>query len=147
LAAAHSLAPEPVAHVNRRLAGGGTLFASRHVMRTCIQTVVAVSAETQRNRFLGELLVDTNDYNVVVVESVERGYARVKQEQPDAVIVYLAIDDAAMCRLLSMLTLDPETSAIPIVTWTERFDAGGLDYFITDARRDSSTQPAAVPMN
>jgi len=111
------------------------------------QSVVAVSGETQPARFLGELLVDTNEYDVVVVESVERGYDRVKQEKPDAVIVYLAMDDAAMCQLLSMLTLDPETSAIPIVTWTERFDGGGLDCFIADARCDSSMQPAAIPLN
>jgi CheY-like chemotaxis protein len=116
-------------------------------MRCCRQSAVAVSGETQRTRFLAELLADTNEYDVVVVESVERGYARVKQEKPDVVIVYLAMDDAVMCQLLSMLTLDPETSAIPIVTWTERFDGGGLDYFIAEARRHSSTQPAAVPMN
>jgi len=116
-------------------------------MLGCRQSVVAVSGETQRPRFLGELLIDTNEYNVVVVESVERSYARVKQEQPDVVIIYVAIDDPAVCRLLSMLTLDPETSTIPIVTWTERLDGGGFDYFITDARRDSSVQPAAVVMN
>ena len=62
-------------------------------MLGCRQSVVAVSGETQRARFLGELLIDTNEYNVVVVESVERGYARVKQEQPHVVIVYVAIDD------------------------------------------------------
>ena len=66
---------------------------------------------------------------------------------PDLVIIHVAIDDEAVCRLLSMLTLGPETSAIPIVTWTERFDGGGLDYFIPDARRNSSVQTAAIPMN
>jgi response regulator RpfG family c-di-GMP phosphodiesterase len=116
-------------------------------MRSCRQSVVAVSGGTQRARFLDELLLDTNEYNVVVVESVERGYERVKSEKPDVVIVYLAMDDAVMCQLLSMLTLDPETSAIPIVTWTERFDGGGLEYFFADARRTASTQPAAIPMN
>ncbi len=112
-------------------------------------SVVAVSGETQRTRFLGELLADTNEYNVVVVESVKRGYARIKQEQPDVVIAYLAIDDAAVCQLLSMLTLDPETAAIPVVTWTERFDGGGLDgYLMRDARIDARGQhAAAVAMN
>jgi hypothetical protein len=116
-------------------------------MRSGRHHVVAVSRETQRNRFLGELLFDTDEYDGIVVDSLEHGYARVKQEKPDVVIVYLAIDDAAVCQLLSMLTLDPETAAIPVVTWAERFDGGGLDYFITDARRDSSMQPAAIPMN
>jgi len=46
-----------------------------------------------------------------------------------------------------MLALDPETSAIQIVKWTERFDGGGLDYFMATAQRDSSIQPAAVAMN
>jgi hypothetical protein len=47
-----------------------------------------------------------------------------------------------------MLALDPETSAIQIVKWTERFDGGGLDYFfMATAQPDSSIQPAAVAMN
>jgi DNA-binding response OmpR family regulator len=120
-------------------------------MRSGRHHVVAVSRETQRNRFLGELLFDTDEYDGIVVGSLEHGYARIKQEKPDVVIIYVAVDDEAVCRLLSMLTLDPETAAIPIVTWTERFDGGGLDYFIADfiadARRDSSMQPAAIPMN
>jgi len=126
---------------------GGTFLAFHRVVLVCRPCVVAVSRKSQRARFLGELLADTNEYDVVVVESVERGYVRVKQEQPDVVIVYVAIDDPAVCRLLSMLTLDPETSTIPIVTWAERFDGGGLDCFITGARRESSVQPAAVAMN
>ena len=70
----------------------------------------------------------------MVVESMERGYARVRKSP-------------TTCQLLSMLTLDPETSAIQIVKWTERFDGGGLDYFMATAQRDSSIQPAAVAMN
>jgi DNA-binding response OmpR family regulator len=116
-------------------------------MRSGRHHVVAVSRETQRNRFLGELLFDTDEYDGIVVDSLEHGYTRIKQEQPDLVIIYVAIDDEAVCRLLSMLTLDPETSAIPIVTWTERFDGGGLDYFIPGALRDSSVHTAAIPMN
>jgi DNA-binding response OmpR family regulator len=117
-------------------------------MRSRRHLVVAVSRETQRTRFLGELLVDTDPYNVFVVESLEHAYARIKREKPDLVVLYVAVDDAAVCRLLSMLTLDPETSAIPIVTWTERFDGHGLNYcLMPDAPYEAPVKPAAVRMN
>jgi len=89
--------------------------------------VVAVSTEAQRVRLLDGLLHDADECDAVILESIERAYARVRHERPDLVIVYLAIDDDAVCRLLSMLSIDPETSAIPIVTWAERFDGGGLN--------------------
>jgi len=69
---------------------------------------------------LDALLDATNDYDVVVVESMARGYTRIKQLAPDAIIVFVDMEDHAVCQLLSMLTADPDTVDIPIVTWTKR---------------------------
>ena len=55
-----------------------------------------------------------------LTESMARGYSRIKQLAPDAIIVFVDMEDHAVCQLLSMLTADPDTVDIPIVTWTKR---------------------------
>ena len=96
---------------------------------------------------LDALLLDTDDYDVLVVESMTRGYSRIKGLKPALVIVYLEIDDAAACQLLSMLTVDSETANIPVLTWAARYEKGGLEDIIAQAIRGSSTAIAAAPMN
>lgn len=95
---------------------------------------------------LDGLLDDTGD-DAVILESIEHAYARVRHERPDLVIVYLAIDDDAVCRFLSMLAIDPETVAIPVETWVERFDGHGLDAPMTNAIPRLASHPVALSMN
>ena len=93
------------------------------------------------------LLLDENDYDVVFVESVARGYSRIKQLTPDLVIVFLAMDDVAACQLLSMLTIDGETSGIPVVTWTTRPEPSSGEDIFAEVTRDLTCQITAVHMN
>ena len=93
------------------------------------------------------LLDDPREYDAVIVESIEHAYARVRDERPDLVIVYLAIDDDAVCRLLSMLAIDPETLTIPVETWAERFEGRELDALTTDAIPKFASDPIALSMN
>jgi hypothetical protein len=109
-----------------------------------LRKVVAVSTEAQRVRMLDALLDDPGKYDVVILESIEHAYARVRHERPDLVIVYLAIDDDAVCRVLSMLANDPETLAIPVETWAERFDGRGRDTLMTDAIPNLARDPVAL---
>src|SRR5260370_37280514 len=81
------------------------------------RSVVAVSGDPQRAELLDLLSVDANSYVVIFVESVVRGYSRIKQVTPDLVIVLLEIDDVAACQLLSLLNIDTDTSGIPVVIW------------------------------
>ena len=112
------------------------------------RSVVAVSGLAQRAKLLDALLLDGNDYGVITLESIADGYSRIREMTPDLVIVYLEVDDAAACQLLSMLTIDSETSRIPVVTWAARYDKGGLEDIIAAAIRDDSlSQAAALPMN
>jgi hypothetical protein len=133
-------------HLHAESAGGvnGIALACYRVMR---RKVVAVSTEAQRVRMLDGLLDDPGKYEVVILESIEHAYARVRHERPDLVIVYLAIDDDAVCLLLSMLAIDPETLAIPVQTWAERFDGRGLDALMTDAIPKFASDPVALSMN
>jgi DNA-binding NarL/FixJ family response regulator len=93
-------------------------------MSTLPPSVVAVSNEALRPELLDRLLVDDNNYNVIVVESIERAYFRIKQEQPDVVVLFMNIDDVGACQLLSMLHIDHRLHAIRVVACTTGPDAG-----------------------
>jgi len=67
-------------------------------------------------QLLDALLGETDSYDVVIVESIARGYSRIKEVAPNAIIVFVEMDDPAVCQLLSMLTADRGTSNIPIVS-------------------------------
>ena len=62
-------------------------------------------------------VVDAVDYDIVLIESTTHAYTQIKRQAPDLVIVCLDGDDAVGCRLLSMLTIDRETSRIPVLTY------------------------------
>lgn len=79
-------------------------------------SVVAVSGESRRAELLDALSADPHDFDVVFVESIARGYARIRGLRPDIVVIFMAIDDVAACLLLSMLSLDRSVSDIPVVT-------------------------------
>jgi len=83
--------------------------------------IVAVSGDTHREALLGALMSDRHDFGMVFVEPIAGGYTRIKQIDPDMIILYCDIDDADACQLLSMLALDTDLSMVPVVTClTER---------------------------
>ncbi len=93
------------------------------------------------------LSVDANSYDVIFVESVVRGYSRIKLVTPDLVIVLLEIDDVAACQLLSLLNIDTDTSGIPVVIWTIRREESEFEDIVAEVNRDSSAQTVAIQMN
>ena len=87
-------------------------------------SVVAVSNDALRPQLLDGLLVDDNNYTVIVVESVEGAYSRVRQVQPDVVVLLINIDDVDACQLLSMLHMDRSLRGMSVVTCATGPDAG-----------------------
>lgn len=87
-------------------------------------SVIAVSNDALRPELLDRLLVDDNNINVIVVESIERAYSRIRQLQPDVVVVFMNIDDMVACRLLSMLHMDHGLRGVSVVTCTTGPDGG-----------------------
>lgn len=116
-------------------------------MSFCRSTVVAVSGDSWREELLDALLFDRNDYDVIYVESIALGYSRIKQVRPDLVVVFMASDDAAACRLLSMLTLDRDVSGIPVVMCVSRREKGELEDIFAEVNQFASNRAVAVPMN
>jgi CheY-like chemotaxis protein len=78
------------------------------------RTVAVVSGNPDQHVI--ETVLGAVDHDVVVVEPTAHAYSRIKRIRPDLVILCMEGDDSEGCQLLSMLTLDRETSRIPVVT-------------------------------
>ena len=87
-------------------------------MTTSPLSVVAVSNDALRPELLDRLLVDDNNHNVIVVESIERAYSRIRLVQPDVVVLFMNIDDVGACQLLSMLHMDRGLRGMSVVECT-----------------------------
>src|ERR1700682_4706289 len=84
---------------------------------TAAQKVVIVNGSAEILALLDTVL-DAGHYDVVFVESSEHAYSQIKRVQPNLVILCVRIDDGDGLQVLSMLTLDDETRAIPVLTYT-----------------------------
>ena len=115
-------------------------------MSRSVRSVVVVSAHPQRVDLLDAMLVDTNDYDVVYVESIRKGYSRIRRVAPD-LIVFQEIDDVAACRLLSILRIDGALSGIPVLTCAMRREESEFQDDIAELDRDSPSRAPAIPMN
>jgi len=111
------------------------------------RSVVAVSERPQCAALLDELLADATAFDVVYVESIARGFSRVKQAAPDLVVVFLDVDDVAACQLLTMLSIDGDTSGIPVATWITGCDESELEEIIAGVNLESPGESVAVPLN
>jgi CheY-like chemotaxis protein len=98
-----------------------------------LRTVAVVSRNPDQH-VLGSAICAV-DHDVVLVEPTDHAYSHIKEIRPDLVIVCMSGDDIDGCRVLSMLALDRETSAIPVLThvtssaggFTEPSDSNGHD--------------------
>ena len=94
----------------------------RQAPETELQKVVVVNGSPEILEML-ETVLDAGRYDMVFVESSSRAYSRVRNVQPDLVIVCMRIDDVEVFQLLSMLKLDADTRRIPVVTYTTHLEA------------------------
>src|SRR5713101_2685046 len=71
---------------------------------------------------LVETVLDAGHYDIVFVESSDHAYSQIKRVMPDLVILCVRIEDLDGFQVLSMLKLDEETRAIPILTYTTEYE-------------------------
>lgn len=69
-----------------------------------------------------DTVLEAGHYDVVFVESNAHAYSQIKRVQPDLVILCVRIDDMDGFQVLSMLKLDEETRAIPVLTYANQCD-------------------------
>jgi DNA-binding NarL/FixJ family response regulator len=112
-------------------------------MSTSTLSVLAVSNDALRPELLDRLLVDDNNCNVIAVESIERAYSRIRQMQPDIVVVFMNIDDVDACHLLSMLYVDRGLRGMSVVTCTTGPDADATHHLRDFEERSDTWQLVA----
>jgi len=112
-------------------------------MSTSPLSVMAVSNDALRPELLDRLLLDDNDFNVIVVESIERAYSRITQAQPDVVVVFMTIDDVDACQLFSMLQSDRALRGMNVVTCATGPDAD-VTYHLPDFEERCDTRVAVA---
>ena len=105
-------------------------------------SVVAVSSDALRTEFLDTLLVDDNNYGVIVVESIPRAYSRIREVHPDVVDLCMELDDVDAWQLLSMLRTDRALRGMLVVARTPGPSRAASDSMPLLEER-SETMPAA----
>jgi len=116
---------------------------NRIVTTTPVQKVVVVNGNTEVLGML-ETVLDAGRYDMVFVESSERAYSQIRKVIPNLVILCAHIEKLEGFQLLTMLKLDPETSSIPVLTYTSEGDGEDFDDAISQlAEEEDETFPAA----
>jgi CheY-like chemotaxis protein len=82
-----------------------------------VQKVVVVNGNAELLGML-ESVLDAGRYDMVFVEPGDRAYSRIKQIEPNLVILCTRIDEPIGFQLLTMLKLDPDTRHLPVLTYT-----------------------------
>jgi PleD family two-component response regulator len=96
-----------------------------------------------------ETVLDAGHYDIVFVESSDHAYSHIKRVMPNLVILCVRTEDPDDFQVLSMLKLDRETRAIPVLTYMTEYEGQ-----IAEDDEDSEPSEAemfvakhAMPMN
>ena len=107
---------------NRALPSGASSVAPS----ITAQKVVIVNGTPEILELL-ETVLEAGHYDVVFVESNARAYSQIKRVQPDLVILCVRIEDMDGFQVLSMLKLDEDTRAIPVLTYANQYEGETVD--------------------
>jgi PleD family two-component response regulator len=119
----------------------------QHAATSAAQKVVIVNGSSEMLELV-ETVLDAGHYDVVFVESSQHAYSQIKRVQPNLVILCIRIDDVEGFQVLSMLKLDDETRAIPVLTYTAEYDGQEQEEEVTEfSGNEIFTPKAAVWMN
>ena len=114
---------------------------------TAAQKVVIVNGSAEMLELL-ETVLEAGHYDVVFVESNEHAYSQIKRVQPNLVILCMELDDPAGFQVLSMLKLDDDTRAIPVLTYTTENEGDEQDEEVSEAADEPILGPKpALQMN
>ena len=117
---------------------------------TQVQKVVVVDGNAEVLNML-EAVLDAGRYDMVFVESSNSAYTQIKKVIPNLVIVCARIEHLEAFQLLTMLKLDPETSDIPVLTYTTEYEGQDLEGVISQMAEEEEelqlTSRPALPMN
>jgi len=117
---------------------------------TQVQKVVVVDGNADVLNML-EAVLDAGRYDMVFVESSNNAYTQIKKVIPNLVIVCARLEHLEAFQLLTMLKLDPDTSDIPVLTYTTEYEGQDLEGAIAQMAEEDEelqwTSRPALPMN
>lgn len=93
---------------------------------TTAQKVVIVNGSSEVLELL-ETALAAGRYDLVFVEAGGHAYSQIKRVQPNLVILCLGLEDTDGFQVLSMLKLDHDTRAIPVLTYTTGYEGRDAD--------------------
>jgi PleD family two-component response regulator len=111
---------------------------------TPVQKVVVVNGNTEVLGML-ETVLDAGRYDMVFVESSDRAYSQIKKVLPNLVILCARIEELNGFQLLTMLKLDDETKAIPVLTYTTEYEGQDFDAAISQLAEDEEEMLPSRP--
>jgi len=79
-------------------------------------------------------------YDAVFIESSAHAYSQVRREHPSLVILCLRLDDPSGFQVLSMLKMDEDTRAIPVLTYTTEYDGHSTHQWSMEANESDLLQ-------
>ena len=99
---------------------------TNRISDTPVQKVVVVNGNTEVLGML-ESVLDAGRYDMVFVEPGDRAYSQIRKVLPNLVILCTRINELDGFQLLTMLKLDPDTSDIPVLTYTTEHEGQEFD--------------------
>ena len=109
-----------------------------------VQKVVVVNGNTEVLGML-ETVLDAGRYDMVFVESADRAYSQIKKVQPHLVILCTRLDQLDGFQLLTMLKLDADTRALPVLTYAAEGDGQDFDEAISQLAVEEVEMLPALP--
>ena len=96
---------------------------------------------------LCKTVLGTGRYNVIFIESSAHAYSEIKRVHPNLVVLCLQMDHAEDFQVLSMLKLDDETKAIPVLTCTRDDSGRDTEYDSLELDDSENVDATAAWMN
>src|SRR5436305_1556099 len=120
------------------------LFLAR--MGPTMQKVVIVNGTTDLLDMVQPVLT-AGHYDVVFVESDAQAYSHIKRERPSLIILCLDMHERGGFQVLSMLKLDEDTRAIPVLTCLSEYElpAESTTFLDRDEPDDDAEMLTPVP--
>jgi len=111
---------------------------TNQISGTPVQKVVVVNGNTEVLGML-ESVLDAGRYDMVFVEPGDRAYSQIRKVLPNLVILCTRIEELDGFQLLTMLKLDPDTSDIPVLTYTTEHEGQDFDVVMSSSFTDDDS--------
>ena len=105
-----------------------------------IKNILVVEDSATDRHFLSDMLAK-NGYNVSTAESAEEAFAKIKQSQPDLVLMDVILPGQNGYQATRMLARDGVTSHIPVIICTTRGQESDKVWGMRQGARDYVVKP------